>query len=252
VYFIAAMTSDPVAYVMGALIPSVLLAPFVYWMSGEIIYRGPTALRRANTAGKKSRSRQRSVAIVAGVWGFSLPLTAGAEQPRNLSHSYCANGRSKLVVANQCVLYAGAIGAAYSQQESLSPDQKRDIEAMAMKYFEDINAGEAEKAASIFKSDGMLVALAGRIVRGQAVREYLVMVQQLGAHAVVNVENVEGVANGRAAILTGGFTATFTNAPEVRGTLVQVYEDVGVSWKLRASVGSRFASPPLSPSNSKK
>jgi len=140
-------------------------------------------------------------------------------------------------------LYVALIGAAYSQQESLSADQKRDIEAIAMKYFEDINAGEAEKAASIFKSDGMLVGLTGRIVRGRAIPEYLAKVHQLGVHAAVNVENVEGVANGKAAILTGSFTATFSNAPEVRGTLVQLYENEGAVWKLRASIGSRFAPP---------
>jgi len=151
-----------------------------------------------------------------------------------------------------CALYAGAIGVACSQQESLSPDQRRDIESIAMKYFDDINAGEAEKAASIFKADGMLVGLTGRIVRGQAIREYLAKVHQLGVHASLNVENVEGVASGRAAVLTGSFTATFTNAPEVRGTLVQLYENEGAGWKLRASIGSRFASPSPSPSTSEK
>jgi hypothetical protein len=85
------------------------------------------------------------------------------------------------------------------------------------------------------------------LVRGQAIPEYLAKVHQLGVHAIVNVENVEGVANGKAAILTGSFTATLTNAPEVRGTLVQLYENEGASWKLRASIGSRFASPPPSP-----
>jgi hypothetical protein len=149
-------------------------------------------------------------------------------------------------------LYMASIAAAYSQQESLTPDQKRDIEAIAMKYFEDINAGEAEKAASIFKADGMLVGLAGRIVRGHGIPEYLAKVHQSGVHAVLNVENVEGVANGRAAILTGSFTATFTNAPEVKGTLVQLYENEGAGWKLRTSIGSRFASSPPSPSTSGK
>jgi uncharacterized protein (TIGR02246 family) len=149
-------------------------------------------------------------------------------------------------------LYVASIGAAYSQQESLSPDQKRNIEAISMKYFEAINAGEAEKAASIFKADGMLVGLTGRITRGQAIPEYLAKVHQMGAHATVNVENVEGVANGRAAILTGSFTVTFTSAPEVRGTLVQLYENEGAGWKLRASVGARSVAAPPSPSTSEK
>jgi uncharacterized protein (TIGR02246 family) len=125
------------------------------------------------------------------------------------------------------------------------------MEAAAMKYFETINAGEAEKAASIFKADGMLVGLTGRMVRGQAIREYLEKVHQIGAHAIVNVESVESVADGRAAILTGSFTVTFTGAPEVRGTLVQLYENEGAGWKLRASIGARFVSPP-SPSTSGK
>jgi hypothetical protein len=145
-----------------------------------------------------------------------------------------------------------SFGAADSQQESLSPDQKRDVEAIATKYFEDINAGETEKAASILKTDGMLVGLTGRIVRGQGIREYLGKVRQSGVHAVLNVENIEAVANGKAAILTGSFTATFTSAPEVRGSLVQLYENEGAGWKLRASIGSRFAPPPPSPSTSGK
>jgi hypothetical protein len=121
-----------------------------------------------------------------------------------------------------------------------------------MKYFEDINAGATEKAESIFKTDGMLVGLAGRIVRGQEIGEYLAKVHQSGVHAIVNVENVEAVANGKAAILTGSFTATFTSSPEVRGTLFQLYENEGAGWKLRASIGSRFASPPPPTSTSGK
>ena len=62
-------------------------------------------------------------------------------------------------------LYMAAIGAAYSQQDILSPE-RRDIEAIAMKYFEAINAGEAEKAASMFRVDGMLVGLTGRVLKG--------------------------------------------------------------------------------------
>jgi hypothetical protein len=149
-------------------------------------------------------------------------------------------------------LYVSSFGVAYSQPESLSSDQKRDIEAIAMKYFEDINTGETEKAASIFEADGMIVGLAGRIVRGQGIPEYLAKVHQSGVHAVVNMENVEGVAYEEPAILTGSFTVTFTNAPEVRGTLVQLYENEGAGWKLRASIGSRFASPPPSPPTSGK
>jgi hypothetical protein len=44
----------------------------------------------------------------------------------------------------------------------------------------------------------MLVGLTGRIVRGQAISEYLEKGHQMGAHVILNVENVEGVASGRA------------------------------------------------------
>ena len=44
--------------------------------------------------------------------------------------------------------------------------------------------------------DGMLVGLTGRIVRGQAISEYLEKGHQMGAHVILNVENVEGVASG--------------------------------------------------------
>jgi uncharacterized protein (TIGR02246 family) len=154
-------------------------------------------------------------------------------------------------------LYVAAIGAAYSQRDILSPE-RRDIEAIAMKYFEAINAGEAEKAASMFRVDGMLVGLTGRIVKGTAIPEYLAKVHRLGVHVRLNVENVEPLGGGlgydaSAAILTGSFAATFTDAPEVRGTLVQLYEkEVNSGWMLRASIASKFAFPPPSPSTSEK
>jgi hypothetical protein len=108
----------------------------------------------------------------------------------------------------------------------------------------------------MFRVDGMLVGLTGRIVKGTAIPEYLAKVHRLGVHVSLNVENVEPLGGGLgydAAILTGSFTATFTNAPEVRGTLVQRYEkEVNSGWMLRASIASKFAIPPPSPSTSEK
>jgi hypothetical protein len=56
----------------------------------------------------------------------------------------------------------------------------------------------------------------------------------------------------RALILTGGFAATFTSAPETKDVLVQLYEQEGSDWKLRASVAARMGSSPTTPAASEK
>lgn len=148
-------------------------------------------------------------------------------------------------------LIVASMGTSIAQQELVSPEQKREIETIAMKYFEAINSGDAQSAASFYKSNGMLVSVFGGIVRGQALPEYFDRVHKLGGKGSLKVENVEPIADGKALILTGNFTVTFGNAPEAKGTLVQLYEQEGGNWKLRASVGSR-ASTPSTPATSEK
>ena len=149
-------------------------------------------------------------------------------------------------------LIIASIEICSAQQDAVSSEQKREIETIATKYFEAINRGDAQKAASFFKSNGIVVTVFGAMVRGQALPEYFERVHKMGANVSLKVENVEPVADGKAVLLTGNFTVTFTSSPEARGTLVQLYEPEGGNWKLRVSIGSREASVPSAPATSEK
>jgi hypothetical protein len=87
--------------------------------------------------------------------------------------------------------------------------------------------------------------------RTQGLADYFDKVHKMGAKVSLDVENIEPVASGKALILTGSFTATFTSAPETKGVLVQLYEQEGGDWKLRASVAARMGSSPTAAESEK-
>jgi hypothetical protein len=144
-----------------------------------------------------------------------------------------------------------SMGASGAEQDVVSPEQKRDIETIAQKYFDAINTGDVQKAASFFQPNGFVVGLSG-MIRTQGLADYFDKVHKMGAKVSLAVENIEPVAGGKALILTGNFTATFTGAPETKGVLVQLYEQEGSDWKLRASVAARMGSTPAMPAASEK
>jgi hypothetical protein len=144
-----------------------------------------------------------------------------------------------------------SVGASSAEQDVVSPEQKRVIETIAQKYFDAINTGDVQRAASFFQPNGFLVGLSG-MIRTQGLADYFDKVHKMGAKVSLAVENIEPVAGGKALILTGNFTATFTSAPEAKGVLVQLYEQEGSDWKLRASVGARMGSTPVTPAASEK
>jgi len=139
-----------------------------------------------------------------------------------------------------------SVGASIAEQDVVSPEQKRDIETIAQKYFDAINAGDVQRAASFFQPNGFVVGLSG-VIRTQGLADYFDKVHRMGAKVTLAVENIEPVAGAKALILTGNFTATFTSAPEAKGVLVQLYEQEGSDWKLRASVAARMGSIPVTP-----
>jgi len=144
-----------------------------------------------------------------------------------------------------------SMGASSAEQDVVSPEHKRDIETIAQKYFDAINTGDIQKAASFFQPNGFVVGLSG-MIRTQGLADYFDKVHKMGAKVSLAVENIEPVAGGKALILTGNFTATFTGAPETKGVLVQLYEQEGSDWKLRASVAARMGSTPAMPAASEK
>jgi hypothetical protein len=144
-----------------------------------------------------------------------------------------------------------SVGASSAEQDVVSSEQKRDIETIAQKYFDAINTGDVQKAASFFQPNGFVVGLSG-MIRTQGLADYFDKVHKMGAKVTLAVENIEPVAGGKALILTGNFTATFTSAPEAKGVLVQLYEQEGSDWKLRASVAARMGSTPVTPATSEK
>ena len=144
-----------------------------------------------------------------------------------------------------------SVGASIAEQDLVSPEQKRDIETIAQKYFVAINTGDVQRAASFFQPNGFVVGLSG-MIRTQGLADYFDKVHKMGAKVTLAVENIEPVAGGKALILTGNFTATFTSAPEAKGVLVQLYEQEGSDWKLRASVAARMGSIPVTPAVSEK
>jgi ketosteroid isomerase-like protein len=144
-----------------------------------------------------------------------------------------------------------SVGASIAEQEAVSPEQKRDIETIAQKYFDAINTDDAQRAASFFQTNGFVVGLSG-MIRTQGLANYFDKVHKMGAKVTLVVENIEPVAGGKAVILTGNFTATFTSAPEAKGVLVQLYEQEGSDWKLRASVAARMGSTLVTPAVSEK
>jgi len=139
-----------------------------------------------------------------------------------------------------------SVGASIAGQDVVPPEQKRDIETIAQKYFDAINAGDVQRAASFFQPNGFVVGLSG-VIRTQGLADYFDKVHRMGAKVTLAVENIEPVAGAKALILTGNFTATFTSAPEAKGVLVQLYEQEGSDWKLRASVAARMGSIPVTP-----
>jgi hypothetical protein len=58
------------------------------------------------------------------------------------------------------------------------------------------------------------------MIRTEGLADYFDRVHKMGAKVSPAVENIEPVAGGKALILTGNFTATFTGAPETKGVLV--------------------------------
>jgi len=139
-----------------------------------------------------------------------------------------------------------SVGASIAEQDVVPPEQKRAIETIAQKYFDAINAGDVQRAASFFQPNGFVVGLSG-VIRTQGLADYFDKVHRMGAKVTLAVENIEPVAGAKALILTGNFTATFTSAPEAKGVLVQLYEQEGSDWKLRASVAARMGSIPVTP-----
>jgi hypothetical protein len=64
-----------------------------------------------------------------------------------------------------------SMAASSAEQDMVSPEQKCDIEAIAQKYFEAINAGDVQRAASFFRPNGFLVGLSG-MIRTQGLADY--------------------------------------------------------------------------------
>ena len=60
---VANLNAHPIASVLGALVPTVILAPFAYWMFGWILRRNAAASKSVSTAPRRSRRRQRSADI---------------------------------------------------------------------------------------------------------------------------------------------------------------------------------------------
>jgi hypothetical protein len=56
-----------------------------------------------------------------------------------------------------------SVGASSAEQDRVSPEQKRVIETIAQKYFDAINTGDVQRAASFFQPNGFLVGLSGMI-----------------------------------------------------------------------------------------
>jgi hypothetical protein len=110
-----------------------------------------------------------------------------------------------------------SVGASSAEQDVVSPEQKRVIETIAQKYFDAINTGDVQRAASFFQPNGFLVGLSG-MIRTQGLADYFDKVHKMGAKVSLAVENIEPVAGGKALILTGNFTATSGARLSDRGT----------------------------------
>lgn len=146
------------------------------------------------------------------------------------------------------VLAAGLAIPAAAQQKDMaaSPEMRQQAEAIAMKWMDAVNNGDAQGWASQFSATPVDITPYGVTTSAAQIGEVIQKVHKLGLHLSVNVEDVQPLFGGQGLMSRGTYSAKYTANPatsEVKGNWLQVLEREDGAWKIRATSVTRLAQP---------
>jgi ketosteroid isomerase-like protein len=140
-----------------------------------------------------------------------------------------------------------AVPAIAQPREIATPQEMRQqAEAIAAKYAEAVNQGDAKAGDALFSTHGMSITPYG-VSRTQEKREETwAMVKKMGINLAMKVNEVQAVFGGQGAIVDGGYSVTYTGnsaTKQAEGNFFQLLEREGDAWKIRVLSFTRLAPP---------
>lgn len=147
-------------------------------------------------------------------------------------------------IAAAAVLVLG-LAAPSEPAQQVDPTMKQAAEAIAVKWVDAINRGDAETAASLFARDGVEINVYGRQT-GHEIEEEARKVHEMGVSLKTTVDEVRPLASGEMMLVIGSFQVAYADNPTTKnahGNWLRLMEKDGSEWKIVAQTLTRQAPP---------
>jgi ketosteroid isomerase-like protein len=136
-------------------------------------------------------------------------------------------------------------GTAFGQSQ---PDLKAEAQKLVSKWEEAMSNGDAKAAREIEGSNAVVVNPYGIIKAGGETDALAERLGKAGLKIEPTITDAEALTGGNAAVAVGSYEGSYKSGAQVKGNILEVIENEGSVWKIRALTLVRQTGAPPSPS----